>query len=183
MLWIKRGIVNISLFPIGSSYRFRIPLPNSGECWFTADHSQNVSSVLQEIKSEDSGILEILSENPSKPFKDAAEEGLLISINTSSYLLKKAIQPSESKPTLNLFIEKLEQSTIVNKSELNSFVASNLAQIGEQFGNYLSVLKDSVNEIDLQIQALNHKEQQIMKKVRQRSNFFCSIGFTFLVSQ
>ena len=66
---------------------------------------------------------------------------------------------------------------------MNSFVALNLAQIGEQFGNYLSVLKDSVNEIDLQIQALNHKEQQIMKKVRQRSNFFCSIGFTFLVSQ
>ena len=70
MALLRRGMINVGLYPIGSAYRLRIPLPNIGECWFTVDYSQNIASFIEELKQEDPFIHEIHSDSPLKLFKD-----------------------------------------------------------------------------------------------------------------
>lgn len=185
MALLRRGIVHVSLFPVGSVYKIRFPMPNSGDCWFTADESQDISSFLEEIKREDKTIMQVHTDHPSKRFKEAANDGFNITINNTVYSLRKnaMAEVAKSKTTIELFMENLENTQVNNKKDLDRVVTETLSELGEQFGTYLSILKNSVNEIDLQIQAINQKEEEIKKKINFHSNLFCTAGLSFLVTQ
>lgn len=182
---LKRSLINVSLFPIGSSYRLKIILPGSGECWFTVDNTQDISSFLKELEQEDKSIFEAFTDHPYKVFREAAEEGIKISLNNIEYYLKKVATAEgiESQSLIDSFIDKLEKFEIHTKQELSEIVNQNLAELGEQFGTYLSVLKNSVSEIDNEIQSISKKEGEIIKQIKIRSTLLCSGIFGALVCQ
>ena len=178
-------MINVGLYPIGSAYRLRIPLPNIGECWFTVDYSQNIASFIEELKQEDPFIHEIHSDSPLKLFKDVVEEGMTLKINDTLYHFKTSAMNEvlESKSIASTFIQNLEQSNIKSKKELDEFVNKALRDLGEQFGTYLSALHNSVNDIDIQLQIINQNEEEITRKTQRRSNLFCGLGLSFLTAQ
>lgn len=182
---LKRSLINVGLFPIGSSYRLKIILPGSGECWFTVDNNQDMSSFLKELEQEDQSIFEASTDHPYKLFREAAEEGIKITINNIEYFMRKiaTAEGIESQSLIESFIKKLEKSDISNKKELEEVVNQNLVELGEQYGTYLSVLKGSVNEIDQEILSISKKEQEIIKNIRFRSTLLCSGIFGLLACQ
>lgn len=182
---LKRSLINVGLFPIGSSYRLKIILPGSGECWFTVDSNQDMSSFLKELEQEDQSIFEASTDHPYKIFREAAEEGIKITINNIEYFMRKVATAEgiESQSLIESFIKKLEKSEVSNKKELEEVVNQNLVELGEQYGTYLTVLKSSVNEIDQEIQSISKKEQEIIKHIRFRSTLMCSGIFGLLACQ
>ena len=186
MALLRRGVTNVSMYLIGSSYRIKIPMPNTGDCWFTVDQSQTISSFFDEIRKEDSQhILTLQTESPSKLFREAAEEGVYLKINGLDFFLKwnEMVGSISSKPMLDHLIEDISNADIKTKKELEEAVLSSLAKLGEQYGSYLSALKTSVHEIDMQIRAINEKEREIKSKIKAQTRAVCFIGLSYLTAQ
>ncbi|OMJ81294.1 hypothetical protein SteCoe_18288 [Stentor coeruleus] len=185
MAFLRRFFANINIFPVGSSYRLKVPLPSLGECWFTVDSSQDVTSFLQEIKQEDPHIFEINSNGTGKLFKEAVQQEITLSINNTEYRLKKTVlsQSNESKPISDSFIETLENTKITSKSQLKEHIHRNLTELGEQFGYYLKALENSERQINNQIKDIKEKEQQIARKIEFKSNFLCGMFLSVLSIQ
>lgn len=182
---LYRPLVNVSLYPVGSSYRLKLNLPGSGECWFTVDSTQDMSSFLKELEQEDKSIFETSTDNPYKIFREGAEEGIRFTINSIEYQMKRiaTAEGIESRSLLDSFIDRLERADVNSKQELDCLVNEILIELGEQFGTYLSVLKNSVTEIDKEIKAISKKEDEIIKQVRFRSTLICSGMFSLLAGQ
>jgi hypothetical protein len=182
---VFRNLVNVSLYPVGSSYRLKINLPGSGECWFTVDSTQDMTSFLKELENEDKTIFEASTENPYKIFREGAEEGIRFTINNIEYLMKRiaTAEGIESRSLIDSFIDRLERADVNSKKELTGLVNQILAELGEQFGTYLSVLKNSVDEIDQEIKAISKKEEEIIRQIRFRSTLLCSGIFGLLAAQ
>lgn len=185
MAFLRRFFANINLFPVGSSYRLKVPLPNLGECWFTVDSSQDIASFLEEIKQEDPSIFQISSNGSGKLFNEAVKKEITLSINNIEYRLKKTVlsQSSKSKPISDSFIETLEQAHITSKAQLNEHIHKNLTELGEQFGYYLKALENSERQIDDQIKDIKDKEKSIARKVEFKSNVWCGLILSALTFQ
>jgi hypothetical protein len=185
MARIVRSVVTLSLFPVGAAFRVRLPLPAAGECWFTVDSQQDVQSFLEEVKLEDKSIQSVQTEHPFKLFREAAEEGIMININNTAFVLRKTATAEviESKSLMASFVENLQKANVKDKNEMNQFVDGALADLGEQFGTYLSVLRNTVSEIDAQISAIRKKEEEILKKIRFKSKMYCGGILGLLAAQ
>lgn len=184
--FVRRGLKTTFAIPAGPDYRLKIELPRLGVTWFYVDQTQSIQSFLEELKTEDSSIVDAIGENLALQFKVAVEKGpIKFKINSEDYLIVKSEFNNQetTQSVLDNFVNILIKQGPKNKEELIEAASKSLNSIGRQASSHLSNLKLQLKEIEKQISILYDEKNKLESKVNSRSNLLIRLGFVGIFSQ
>ena len=176
-LHLFRNIATLQAVPLSSSYRIKIPLPSSGECWFSVNKDQDLNLLVQEIKAEDPLINSIDTSSPSNvSISTLLKEGpLLLKINGLDYSIQLSALSTRELETgiLKSFVNSIAEQDPHTKDQLQHAVKRSLMLLGEQTTAYLAGLNAQLAEVEKELKKLELLENKLISRARLRVNLGC----------